>query len=135
MNRVLLIDRDPDFARATGMTCMEHGIAIRMAENLCEGVRYLLDAPVSAILIDAALLRLAAPDQLRLFDAVAPGAPVVVMVPAEAPTGDRVRLEIQGFVVVAKPFDIGEVLAKIEPLARLAAARPAAAARVSGRGC
>jgi DNA-binding response OmpR family regulator len=112
------------------MACLEHEIAIRMAENLCEGVRYLLDAPVSAILVEVSLLRLAAADQLRLFDVVAPGAPVVVMLPAEAPSEERVRLEIQGFAVVRKPFDIVEVLAKIEPLARPRAWRPAAAARV-----
>jgi DNA-binding response OmpR family regulator len=130
MMRVLLIDRDSDSARATAMACLDAGIAVRMAENLCEGVRYMLHFPVSAIFVDASLLRLAGPDQPRLFAMVAPAVPVVVMVSSDAATEDRVRLELQGFTVVAKPFDIVEVLAKIEPLARPRAARPVAAGGV-----
>jgi DNA-binding response OmpR family regulator len=126
MNRVLLIDRDSEFTRAIGMACLNGGIAVRMAENVAEGVRYMLHFPVSAILVEASLLRLAAPEQRRLFDMVAPGVPVVVMVPSEAVTEDRVRLELQGFAVVAKPFDIAEMLAKIKPLAPPRAPRPPA---------
>jgi DNA-binding response OmpR family regulator len=118
MNRVLLIHRDPEISRALGMACIEGGIAVRMVENLCEGVRYMLHVPVSAILIEASLLRLAASDQSRLFELVAPGVPVVVMVPPSASTEERVRLEVQGFTVVSRPFDMAELLAKIEPLVR-----------------
>lgn len=133
MNRVLLIDRDPDFTRTVGMACLRAGIAVRMAENLCEGVRCMLDAPVSAVLIEAGLLRLGGPEQIRLFDLVAPGVPVVVTLAEGAPTEERVRLELQGFTVVARPFEIAEVLAKIEPVARPGGGHPALA-RPCGRG-
>lgn len=132
MNRVLLIDTDKEFARALGMACLAGGIAIRLAENLCEGVRFMLDAPVSAVLVEARVLRLAGPDQSRLFDIVAPGIPVVVTVAADASTEERVRLELQGFTVVPKPFDIVELLAKLEPLARTRwTSRAAVAAEVA----
>jgi DNA-binding response OmpR family regulator len=127
MNRVLLIDRDPELTRALGMACLEGGIAVRMAENLCDGVRYMLHVPVSVVLIEAALLRLAGRDQARLFDIVAPGVPVVVILPQGVSTEERVRLELEGFAVVTRPFEIAEVLAKVELRSRPATARPAAA--------
>jgi len=130
MNRVLLVDRDPEFARAMGMACLGAGVAIRMVENLCDGVRLMLHAPVSLVVVEAALLRLAGPDQVHLFDVVAPGVPVVVTVPAETSAEERVRLEIQGFLVMTKPLDIAEVLAKAEPHARPSPAGRAAAAEV-----
>ena len=40
MNRILLIDRDRTLGASLGMACLERGIAIRMAETFCEGVRY-----------------------------------------------------------------------------------------------
>ena len=47
MNRILVIDRDRTLGASLAMTCLERGVAIRMAETFCEGVRYMLEAPVS----------------------------------------------------------------------------------------
>ena len=76
MTRVLMIDGDRAFAQSIAMSCISAGIAVRLAETLCEGVRYMMEGPVSAVLIDSALMRLSGGDQVRLFDAVAPGVPV-----------------------------------------------------------
>jgi DNA-binding response OmpR family regulator len=116
MKRVLLIDQDAEFCHDFAMSCLQAGIAVRMAENLCEGVRAMLHVPVSVVLVESRLLRLAAPDQARLFDAVAPGVPVVVMVPVDASTEHRVQFEVQGLVVVSKSLDVTELLAKVEAL-------------------
>src|SRR4029453_17401418 len=80
MNRILLIDRDRTLGASFGMACLERGIALRMAEPLCEGVRYRMDSPIPAVLVDGALLRAAGVARGRLFEAVAPGVPVVVVV-------------------------------------------------------
>ncbi len=130
MIRVLMIDGDQALAQSVAMTCVENGVAIRIAETLCEGVRHLLESPVSVVLVDAGVLRLSGSDQVRLFDTVAPGAPVVVLVEPGARMEDQVKYELQGFQVMAKPFDVADVLAKVESAKRAAAARPAAAARV-----
>ena len=53
MIRVLTIDDNRSRAQALVMECLEHGVAVRVAESLCEGVRYLLDAPASLVLVDA----------------------------------------------------------------------------------
>ena len=130
MNRILLIDRDRTLGASLGMACLERGIAIRMAETFCEGVRYLMDAPATAVLVDAAALKMADADRGRIFDAVAPGVPVVVTVEAGTPVEEQVRYELQGFRVLTKPFAPEDVLDKIEWADKSRPARPAAAAQV-----
>lgn len=130
MNRILLIDRDRALGASLSMACLERGIASRMAETFCEGVRYLVDAPVSAVLVDASLLRAAGADGGRIFDAAAPGVPVVVTVAAGTPVEDQVRYELQGFRVLVKPFAPEEVLDKIEWAEKAGRARPDAVAQL-----
>lgn len=130
MNRILLIDRDRTLGASLTMTCLERGVAIRMAETFCEGVRYMMEAPVSAVLVDAGTLRLAGADRGRLFETVAPGVPVVVTVPAGTRVEEYVPFELQGFRVLAKPFAPEDVLDKIDWAAEPKAARRDAAAQV-----
>ncbi len=130
MIRMLTIDDNRNRAQQLAMECLEHGVAVRMAESLCEGVRYLLDAPASLVLVDAGVLRMAGPDHLRLFDAVAPGVPVVLAVDAGARVEDRVAFELKGFHVVSRPFALPDLLVKIERGSKIAPARSGARAQV-----
>ncbi len=130
MNRILLIDRDRTLGASLGMACLERGIAIRMAETFCEGVRVLMDAPATAVLVTVAALQTAGADRGRIFETVAPGVPVIVMVEAGTPVEEQVRFELQGFRVLAKPFAPEDVLDKIEWADKPGPARPYAAARV-----
>jgi DNA-binding response OmpR family regulator len=128
MTRVLMIDGDRALAQSVAVTCVESGLAVRLAETLCEGVRHMLDTPVSVVLVDSGLMRLEGSDQARLFETVAPGVPVVVLLRPGAPVDERVKLELRGFQVVPKPFDVRDVLAKVE-LAAKSATTPAGAER------
>ena len=130
MTRVLMIDRDRDLVHSVAMACLDLGIAIRMAETLCEGVRYMLEGPVSVVVVESNLMRLSTSDQIRLFDAVAPGVPVVVLVGPAPDVEEVVTLELQGFQVVPKPFELRDILAKIVPAGRSLPARPGAARHV-----
>ena len=56
--------------------------------------------------------------------------PVVVTVKPNAPMEEYVRFEVEGFIVAAKPVDPVDLLAKLEPMSRLAPAARDAAARV-----
>ncbi|HSE06020.1 MAG TPA: hypothetical protein VLK35_17865 [Methylomirabilota bacterium] len=131
MIRLLTIDGDRKRAQGLAMECLERGMAVRMAETLCEGVRYLLDAPVSLVLAEASVLRMAKGDHGRVFEAVAPGVPVLLTVDAGARVEDLVDLELQGFRVVSRPFALGDLLAKVELPAKAAPARRDASARVA----
>lgn len=130
MIRLLTIDGDRNRAQALALECLEQGVAVRMAETLCEGVRYLVDAPVSLVLIDAGMLRMAKGEHARLFEAVAPGMPVILTADAGVRVEDLVDLELQGFHVVRRPFAMRDLLAKVELPAKVAAARRDARARV-----
>jgi DNA-binding response OmpR family regulator len=130
MIRVLTIDGDRSRAQALAMECLDHGVAVRMAETLCEGVRYLLDAPVSLVLAEAGMLRMAGPDRARLFELVAPGVPVVLTVDAGTRVEELVDLELQGFHVVSRPFALRDLLAKVEAQVKSASVAPGARAQI-----
>jgi DNA-binding response OmpR family regulator len=115
MNRVLMIDQDRVTRERLGLDCLSHDVGVALAENLCEGVRVLLSLPVSLIVVDVAALRLTTREVALLLDRVAPGVPVVVTVPAEAPLETRVALELAGFRVVSRPVTVEDLLVKAAP--------------------
>jgi len=130
MIRLLTIDGYRKRAQALALEGLEQGVAVRMAETLCEGVRYLLDAPVSLVLAEAGVLRLAKGEQARLFEVVAPGVPVILTVDAGAKVEDLVDLELQGFRVMSRPFALRDLLAKVERPGKTVPSRGGARARV-----
>ena len=110
MTRILLIGQEHATAERLGLQCLERGIGVVIAENVCEGVRALATSPVSLIVADCSRLRLDLHDQASLFDRVAPGVRVAVTVPADAPIEARVALELAGFQVVSAPATPDELL-------------------------
>lgn len=117
MTRILSIEADRSLAQTVGRACLEKGIAVGIAENLCEGIRFLLDGPVSAVLVDASLLRLPGVDQVKLFDAGTPGVPVVVLIGEKVSLPERVRYQILGFHPFSKSSPVEDLLEKAEALA------------------
>ena len=128
MTRVLMIDGNGTLTKSVGMQCLEQGIAIRMADTFCEGVRHLLETPVSLIILSSRLAHLPGAELTRLFDTVAPGVPVVVRVEAGQGMDEQVRFELHGFRVVREPFDVLDLVVKAERPARIAVTRPVDAA-------
>ena len=135
MTRVLMIDENRTLTESVGMRCFEQGIAVRMADTFCEGVRHLLETPVSLILLSSAAVHLPGAELARLFDTVAPGVPVVVRVEAGQGMDEQVRFEVHGFLAVREPFDVLDLVAKAERPARVVATRPAAAAAAVEAAC
>jgi hypothetical protein len=86
-------------------------------------VRSLLSVPVDVIVVDADALRLSLREHVVLFDRVAPGVPVVVVVRAEAPLEMRVAFELAGFRVVARPVSIDELVEKATGLTAIGGPR------------
>ena len=128
MTRVLMIDENRTLTESVGMRCFEQGIAVRMADTFCEGVRHLLETPVSLIILSSVLVRLPGAELARLFDTVAPGVPVVVRVEAGQGMDEQVRFELHGFRAVREPFDVLDLIAKAERPDRAVTAHPAVAA-------
>jgi DNA-binding response OmpR family regulator len=112
MKRILLIDQDPSLMQRLGLECLERGVGVVMAENLCEGVRVLLQTPVSLVAVDAGLLRLTPREHATLFDRVAPGVPIAVAFRADAPLEARVAYELLGFRTLSRPLAAEDLLDK-----------------------
>jgi len=127
MTRVLMIDENRTLTESAGMQCFDRGIAVRMADTFCEGVRQLLETPVSLIILSSRLVHLPCAEIARLFDTVAPGVPVVVRVEAGQGIDEQVRFELHGFRVVREPFDVLDLVMKAERAPRLLLPRPAVA--------
>lgn len=100
-----------------------HGLAVTVAESLCEGVRRLLAAPVALVVVDGARLRLAPAQQAALFARVAPGVPVVV-VDRDGGPGHARALERAGFTVRPAPLTL-DALAALVAAAQRARGGPA----------
>lgn len=112
MDRVLVIDEDRAATERLGLACLAEGVGVLLAENVCEGVRVLLSTPVSLIAVDGALLRLTPREHARLFERVAPGVPVVVVVHPDVALDTRVAFELAGFRVLTRPVDARDLVAK-----------------------
>jgi DNA-binding response OmpR family regulator len=112
MSLFLVIDQDRMAMQTLGLACLDRGIAIAMAETLCEGVRVLLSRTASLIVIDAALLRLSPSEHATLFERVAPGVPVMVLAHPDTPLETRVAFELQGFHVLTRPLAVEDLVEK-----------------------
>ena len=127
MDRIVVIDADRAHGQAILLACARDGVAVRLAETVGEGVRHLMDAPASAVLVDAGVIRLPVAEQARLFQSVAPGLAMVALGRGMG-SEERLRFEVEGFQVLDKSVDVREMLAKIEPRAvggrRARGARP-----------
>jgi DNA-binding response OmpR family regulator len=119
MNRILVIDQDRGAMEKLGLACLEQGIGVAMADNVCEGVRVLLSDAISLVLVEGAELRFGPRESATLFERVAPGVPVVVMVRPELDLGRIVALELAGFRVITKPVAVADLLAKAAVAAEL----------------
>ena len=119
MTRVLMIDENRRLTQSVGMQCVARGIAVRMGDTFCEGVRHLLETPVSLIILSSGLVHIPEAELVLLFDTVAPGVPVVIRVRAGQDMDEQVRFELHGFRVVREPFDVLDLVAKTERSARV----------------
>ena len=112
MDLVLVIDQDRTAMQTLGLACLERGAGVAMAETLCEGVRVLLLRPVSLIVVDVALLRLTPPEHATLFERVAPGVPVIVVVHPDTPLETRVGFELLGLQILTRPVVVEDLIEK-----------------------
>ena len=119
MNRILVIDQDRPAMEKLGLACLEQGIGVALADNVCEGVRVLLSDAISMVIVNAADLRFGPRESATLFDRVAPGVPVVVMVRPQLELSRVVALELAGFRVVTKPVVVADLVAKVSASAEL----------------
>ena len=55
MTRVLMIDGNRALTESVGLQCLEHGMAARMTDTFCDGLRQVLETPVSLVIVSSSL--------------------------------------------------------------------------------
>ncbi len=127
MTRVLMIDGNRSLTESVGLKCAEQGMAVRMTGAICDGLRLLLETPVSLIIVSSDLVTMPAGELANLLDAVAPDVPVVIRLTPDRTMDEQVTFELHGFRVVREPFDVQDLVVKGERPARRAASTETAA--------
>jgi DNA-binding response OmpR family regulator len=127
MTRVLMIDGNRALTDSVGLKCVEQGMAVRMTGAFCDGLRLLLETPVSLVIVSSDLLAMPAGELARLFEAAAPDVPVVIRLTPGRTMDEQVTFELHGFRVVREPFDVQDLVVKGERPARRAASIETAA--------
>ncbi len=135
MTRVLMIDGNRPLTESVGLQCLEHAIAIRMADAFRDGLRQMLETPVSLVIVSSRLIPLSSAELAKLLDTIAPGVPVVVRLDAGHSMDEEVRFELHGFRVIREPFDVADLVVKGERLPRRVAPSPAVAAAAIEAAC
>jgi DNA-binding response OmpR family regulator len=110
---VLILGSDRSTTQALAIACRAHGANVMAAENVPAGVRRLLAAPVGLIIVEHGLLRLSAAEHLAMFERVAPGVPVAVIVPSDGSTAMRDAYDAAGFRVVTGAAGLEALLAEV----------------------
>ena len=135
MTRVLMIDENHALTTTVGMQCLEQGIAVRMAGDFRDGLRQMLETPMSLVIVSSSLVHLSGAELVKLFDTIAPGVPVVIRVDAGHTMDEQVRFELHGFRVVREPFDVLDLVVKGDRSARRAVPDPVVAAAAVEAAC
>lgn len=140
MTRVLMIDGNRALTESVGRQCLEHGMAVRMTDTFCDGLRQMLETPVSLVIVSSSLVHLSSGELAKLFDTIAPGVPVVVRLDADHTDAghtidEQVRFELHGFRVVREPFDVADLVVKGERPARRVTPSPVVAAAAVEAAC
>lgn len=120
MKTILIIDDDVYIGDMLEETLKREGYAVRRAYSGTEALLVLDGARPDLALLDLMLPGLSGEEVLKKLD----GVPVIV-VSARADVGDKVRLLLDGAAdYVTKPFDTGELLARIAVQLRGGGERP-----------
>jgi two-component system response regulator CpxR len=120
MERLLLIDDDPELCDLVQRFLADEGFSMDFASNGAEGLRRSESAPYALILLDVMLPHVDGFDVLRRIRATS--RVPVLMLTAKGDTRDRVLgLELGADDYLPKPFDPAELAARVRAILRRAA--------------
>jgi two-component system alkaline phosphatase synthesis response regulator PhoP len=129
-NRVLLVEDEEALRMFVGDSLRNEGYAVEYASDGQEGLEKASRLPIDLIILDIMLPR---KDGFEVCKAIrsAGRATPILMLTARSQTEDTVNgLKIGADDYVTKPFDMGELMARVAALLRRAAANSAAALNV-----
>ncbi len=117
---ILVVDDDPDILRFVRVNLELEGFTVATASNGAEAVEYVLATPPDVVLLDVMMPvmdGLTALRRLRSHPAAANTS--IILLTARAVTDDRVRgLELGADDYITKPFDVAELIARVNAVMR-----------------
>ncbi len=118
--RILIVEDDPAIVRFLERGLAAHGHQSVSADNGQDGVLMAADESVDFVLLDIMLPGMDGQEVLRRIRARRPGVPVL-MLTARDEVSNRIRgLDAGADDYLVKPFDFGELLARLRALLRRA---------------
>lgn len=115
---ILIVEDDNDINQMLKELLTLEGYRVRQAFSGTEGLLYIKDKPPSAVILDLMLPGMAGEEVLRQIKEESPGTAVIVA-SAKGDMGGRISLLRAGADdYLTKPFDTGELLARLEAVLR-----------------
>jgi two-component system, OmpR family, response regulator len=115
--RILIVEDDPDIRTSLVRFLSDRGFAVQEAGHADEASRILRSGEIDLVLLDIMLPGRSGLDLCRQLRAS--GGPRIIMLTALTEPTDKVTgLELGADDYVCKPFDLGELLARIRALLR-----------------
>lgn len=133
MNKVLLVDDEPQILRFLGPTLRAAGYEVALAETGAQALEVLARETVAAIVLDLGLPDGDGKDLIDPIRALTP-APIIVLSARESEAEKIQALDRGANDYVVKPFAVGELMARLRVALRTDAPRPAPNPLVRVRG-
>ncbi len=124
MERVLVVDDDPQILRALRTGLRTHGYEVLTAPNGETALEVLAREPVDAVVLDLGLPGIDGQEVIRRLRAWST-APVIVLSVRESQADKVAALDAGADDYVVKPFAMQELLARLRAVARRARPQPA----------
>ena len=125
--RILLVEDDVDLARAVARTLTDAGFAVDLSHDGDEGLHRALEVEYAAIVLDVLLPGCDGRAVLAALRARGRRTPVLLLTALDSPADAVAGLNIGADDYLRKPFDTGELIARLHALIRRAAGDPSPA--------
>jgi len=130
--RLLVVEDDPLLGDAVQAGLRQAGHAVDWARDGASALHALQSEQYSAVVLDLGLPRLAGLDVLRRVREAGNAVPVLILTARDAVSDRIAGLDAGADDYLVKPFDMGELAARVRALVRRASGLPAAVLKARG---
>lgn len=118
--RLLLVEDDPELSRSLGAQLEQAGYAVERSTDGREGLYYAREYPVDLAIVDLGLPSLSGVELIKQLRADGKSYPILVLTARDRWQDKVEALKIGADDYVVKPFNVEELLARVDALLRRA---------------
>jgi two-component system, OmpR family, KDP operon response regulator KdpE len=124
MTHVLAVDDEPDLLRALVLNLTNRGYQVSTAANGRDAIAQATKTPPDLLVLDLGLPDIDGLEVIRQLHSHQPDLPIVVLSARSGSQDKVVALDLGAADYVSKPFDMGELLARLRAAARRSGLAP-----------